>query len=63
MTNRVVWLTAALLIGFIGLSPSYAQEGTNILINGGFEYGVLEPWSTYGATAEVVEELVGAAIP
>jgi hypothetical protein len=36
----------------------------NILANGGFEDGVVEPWSTYGdATAEVVQELVGAAVP
>ncbi len=36
----------------------------NILANGGFEDGVVEPWSTYGdATAEVVQELAGAAVP
>jgi len=36
----------------------------NILANGGFEDGVAEPWSTYGdATMEVVQELVGAAVP
>ena len=36
----------------------------NILANGGFEDGVAEPWSTYGdATLEVVQELVGAAVP
>ncbi len=33
----------------------------NILANGGFEDGVVEPWSTYGnVTTEVVTELVGA---
>jgi len=36
----------------------------NILANGGFEDGVVDPWSTYGnATMEVVQELVGAAVP
>ena len=36
----------------------------NILTNGGFEDGIIEPWSTYGdATAEVVQELAGAAVP
>jgi len=63
MRNRLVCLTAALLIGFIGLTPVHAQDGTNILVNGGFEDGVLEPWYVYGdVTAEVVEELVGAAV-
>ncbi|MBA7670333.1 hypothetical protein ES703_78478 [subsurface metagenome] len=37
---------------------------TNILANGGFEDGVADPWGTYGdATMEVVQELVGAAVP
>jgi len=41
-----------------------SQLSGNILANGGFENGVVEPWSTYGdATAEVVQELVGAAVP
>jgi hypothetical protein len=36
----------------------------NLLANGGFEDGVVEPWSTYGdATTEVVSELVDAAVP
>ena len=64
MRTRVVWLTAVLLIGFILFSPSHAQEVENLLINGGFEDGVLAPWSTYGnVTTEVVEVLVGAAVP
>jgi hypothetical protein len=34
------------------------------LNNGGFEDGVLEPWSAYGdTTTELVTELVGAAVP
>ncbi|MFH1882892.1 MAG: LamG-like jellyroll fold domain-containing protein [Planctomycetota bacterium] len=41
-----------------------SQLAGNILANGGFENGVVEPWSTYGsATMEVVQELVGAAVP
>ena len=36
----------------------------NILANGGFEDGVVEPWGTYGdVTSAVVQELVGAAVP
>ena len=64
MKTRVVWLTAFLLIGFIALAPSRAQdEVENILVNGGFEDGVAEPWSTYGSvTTEVVDKLEGAAI-
>ena len=40
MKTRVVWLTAVLLIGLMGFSPSRAQEVVNILENGGFEDGV-----------------------
>jgi len=41
-----------------------SQLAGNILVNGGFENGVVEPWGTYGsATIEVVQELVGAAVP
>ncbi len=64
MKTRVVWLTAVLLIGFMGFSPSRAQEIVNILENGGFESGAIDPWGIYGSiTPEVVEELVGAAVP
>ena len=38
--------------------------GENILANGGFEDGVMAPWSTYGTvTTEVVTELTDAAVP
>ncbi len=64
MKNRIVWLTAVLLIGFIGFSPSHAQDVVNLLANGGFEDGVVDPWGTYGGvTTEVVQELAGAAVP
>jgi len=65
MKARIVWLTAALLIAFMWFGTSHAQgEVENILNNGGFEDGVVEPWITYGnVTVEVVEELVGAAVP
>ena len=67
MRNRVVWLAAVLLIGFIGIGPGHAQEVENLLVNGGFEDGVMTPWSIYagatGANGEVVTELVGAAVP
>ena len=63
MRTRVLWLTAALLIGLIGFSPSHAQEIENLLDNGGFEDGVPAPWGTWGGvTTEVVEELEDAAV-
>jgi hypothetical protein len=57
-------LTAVLLIGFVVCGTSHAQdESGNYFPNGGFEDGVLEPWYVYGgATAEVVDELTGAAV-
>jgi len=57
-------LTAVLLIGFIGLNPSHAQEVVNLLPNGGFETGDAGPWNIYGdVTSEVVTECVDAAVP
>ncbi len=39
------------------------EEGENVLVNGGFEDGVLEPWFAYGDVAvEVVEEFEEAAV-
>jgi len=67
MRTRLVLLTAVLLIGFIGFSPSHAQEVENLLINGGFEDGVIAPWTIWSSwgdvTGEVVKELVNAAVP
>ncbi len=72
MRNRVVWLAPVFLIGFLGLSPSHAQEGVNELTNGGFEEGPSMPldtwvpgtWNVYGGhTVQVVSELRGAAVP
>ena len=43
-----------------------AAEAENLLANGGFEDGVMDPWSTYGSlvtTTEVVQVLEGAAVP
>ena len=64
MRTRVIRLTAFFLIGFIVLSPGRAQdEVENILANGGFEDGIMEPWGSYGgATMEVVDTLEGAAV-
>ena len=58
MRTRLIWLTAVLLTGLMGTSPSLSQENENLLTNGGFEDGVLEPWGTYGdnVTLEVVDE-------
>ncbi len=39
-------------------------EPANLLPNGGFESGKIDPYSIYGtATGEIVTELVGAAVP
>jgi len=64
MRTRVVWVTAVLLTGLMGVGTSHAQEAENLLANGGFEDGAVEPWGTYGAvTSEVVQVLTGAAVP
>jgi hypothetical protein len=64
MKIRMIWLMAVLLIGFIGLQPSYGQPGVNLLTNGGFEDGVQAPWGVWGdQTSEVVDTLVGALVP
>ena len=63
MRTRVIWLAAFFLIGFMGLNSSHAQEVENLLINGGFEDGVADPWGTYGGgIIEVVDKLDGAAV-
>ncbi len=64
MKTRIVWLTAVLLIGFFGSGPGHSQEIVNILNNGGFEDGVIDPWGVYGdnITAEVVDEIVDATV-
>ena len=64
MKNRVVWLIILLLIGFVGLSPGLAQEGVNLLPNGGFEDGAVAPYGHYGAgSVEAVTECEGAVVP
>lgn len=46
-----------------GLDYAHGAEVKNILDNGGFEDGVVEPWATYGdVTIEVVKSLKGAAV-
>jgi carbohydrate binding protein with CBM4/9 domain len=41
----------------IGYGRAAAEPPVNILANGGFEDGVMEPWNTYGdVTAEVVAD-------
>ncbi|MDT8303273.1 MAG: sugar-binding protein, partial [Sedimentisphaerales bacterium] len=45
--------------------PEPVVPGVNLLTNGGFEDGVMDPWNTYGSlvtTAEVVQVLDGAAV-
>jgi regulation of enolase protein 1 (concanavalin A-like superfamily) len=43
--------------------PKAAANVVNLLANGGFESGAVAPWSAYGATIEVVQQLPGAAVP
>ncbi|MHC4520782.1 MAG: carbohydrate binding domain-containing protein, partial [Planctomycetota bacterium] len=44
--------------------PAPPPAPVNLLANGGFEDGVVDPWGSYGdATIEVVSELVDAAVP
>ena len=64
MKTRIIRLIAVLLIALIACGAGHAQdENGNYFPNGGFEDGILDPWYIYGgATAEVVDELVGAAI-
>ncbi len=65
MENRVVWLVAALMTGFMTSGSSHAQQITNLIPNGGFETGAMAPWGSYGALATftVMNECVGAAVP
>lgn len=61
MKIRIVWLIKVLFILSIGFSTSHAQDSENILTNGGFEDGVLAPWTSYttgtvNATFEVVTD-------
>ena len=63
MYRKMICLTIALFVGFMGTGQSHGQEGVNLLENGGFETGEMAPWSTYGSvTTEVVDQLVGAAV-
>ena len=57
MRVKLVLLTTTLLIGLMGFGSSFAQDYEDILVNGGFEDGVLNPWITNGnATFEVVTD-------
>jgi len=51
----------------MGFNPGHAQEVENLLVNGGFEDGVISPWTIWSSwgdvTREVVKELVNAAVP
>ncbi|MFH1719417.1 MAG: carbohydrate binding domain-containing protein, partial [Planctomycetota bacterium] len=64
MKNRVLWVAAVLLIGFMACGQGYAQDVVNLLANGGFETGAIGPFGMYGpGTNEVVTNCVGAAVP
>ncbi|MHC4438900.1 MAG: carbohydrate binding domain-containing protein [Planctomycetota bacterium] len=67
MRSRIIWFLVVLLTGFSGTCPIYAQDVVNLLRNGGFEDGMIDPWNLYagntGATGEIVQELTGAAVP
>jgi hypothetical protein len=66
MRKRAVWLMTALSVGFVAFCPpSHAQqEPPNILRNGGFEDGVMTPWTVGGGSSsgEVVTTCAGAAV-
>jgi hypothetical protein len=54
-----------MLVGLIIIGTGYAEgdEGDNILVNGDFEDGIVDPWSTYGdASISVVDRLRKAAV-
>ncbi len=68
MRKRVVWLTGALLIGWIISGSSQAQQITNLIANRnpGFESGLQTPWGINAGgvtTGAVVKECVGATVP
>ena len=68
MRSRVVWLMAAVVIGFVASGPSQAQRVPNLLTNGGFETGAVSPWGTYSSavavvTTQVVTTCAGATVP
>jgi hypothetical protein len=59
MKHRIIGLIIIVLVGSVGLVS--AQE--NLLVNGDLEDGVVDPWVSYMVDLEMVDELVGAAIP
>ncbi len=68
MKDRVVWLGAALMLGFVTTGVSQVQKVTNLLQNPGFETGGLEPWRRYSGgggtvTFAVVSDCAGANVP
>jgi len=63
MRTRIVWLTAIVIV-FAGFGLSHGQQAENLLTNPGLEDGSASGWGGYGDnTREVVQELVGAAVP
>lgn len=61
---RFPFLSFVILLALMsGMGYARAGEVENILQNGGFEDGIMNPWTTYGdATTEVVEKLEKAAV-
>lgn len=65
MIGTKIVLSFFAIIGMIvfGLSYAYSAEGDNLLKNGGFEDGIVDPWVTYGdVSIDVVKKLTGAAV-
>ena len=55
--------TLSFLLLLIAAARGLAQDGDNLLANGGFEDGALGPWISYGdVTTEIVQDLTGAAV-
>ncbi|HGJ64571.1 TPA: hypothetical protein ENS27_04190 [bacterium] len=52
-----------IIISLLFSLPAIAQNKANLLVNGGFEDGIPEPWSLYGnAQMEVVDKIRKAAV-
>jgi len=62
--NNITSRQLFLLLLITSLMTTRVEAAENLLVNPGFEDVALAPWNTYGGVgAEMVRELVGAAVP